>query len=270
MLLIKNNAQSVLASALTSTATACTVKAGDGNKFSATGPSDVFELTFINSAGVTEIVDATRSLGSDTINITRRPGARAWNVDDTIVGQFITERIMAPLTVMAGAATESAIRLSIKAATTENVTQTFLGAITFSNTIAFTGAVNMTATTQNINVATSQTTGSLLVGGTAQTGTITVGRSTKTSTLNFGTGVTESGLTKTINLGTGGVAGSATNINIGQINGGKVKIFSPVFELDRGRFAQGSALSPSISFVGDVDTGIYSNAANNLAFVTNG
>jgi hypothetical protein len=86
---------------------------------------------------------------------------------------------------------------------------------TFSATQTFSAAVTMSATTQNIALGTSQTTGTFTVGGAAQTGTQTFDQSTKAHTLNIGTGATENATTKTINFGTAGVSGSTTTINIG-------------------------------------------------------
>ena len=77
------------------------------------------------------------------------------------------------------------------------------------------GAVTLSATTQNIALGTSQVGGTWTAGGASQTGAITLDQSTKTHTLNIGTGATENALTKTINLGTAGVSGSTTAINIG-------------------------------------------------------
>lgn len=48
---------------------------------------------------------------------------------------------------------------------------------------------------------------------------LTFGNSTAASTINIGTGATLSGSTKTINIGTSGVAGSTTNITIGSTTG---------------------------------------------------
>ncbi len=45
--------------------------------------------------------------------------------------------------------------------------------------------------------------------------TVTVGSSTAASTLGIGTGATVNGATKTVNIGTGGVAGSTANVTIG-------------------------------------------------------
>lgn len=81
------------------------------------------------------------------------------------------------------------------------------------------GAFTFGPTTANFTAA-SQTTGTLTLGGPAQTGTIVVGQSTATSILGIGTGASGVGTTKTINLGTGGLSGSFTNINIGPDSGG--------------------------------------------------
>jgi hypothetical protein len=71
-----------------------------------------------------------------------------------------------------------------------------------------------------VDFATAQTSGALTIGGTAQSGTITLDRSTVAHTLNIATGVITTGLTKTINLGTGGASGSITAINIGSSTSG--------------------------------------------------
>ena len=65
----------------------------------------------------------------------------------------------------------------------------------------------------------TQTTGTLTAGGTAGTGTITVGQSTVSQTTNIQAGATASGSTKTMNIGTSGLAGSTTNISIGSTTG---------------------------------------------------
>ena len=75
-------------------------------------------------------------------------------------------------------------------------------------------------TTAAVDFATAQTSGALTIGGTSQTGTITLDRSTVAHTLNIATGTNASGVTKTINLGTGGASGSTTAINIGSSTSG--------------------------------------------------
>jgi len=98
----------------------------------------------------------------------------------------------------------------------------FIGNIEASNALTVSGTftVNGTptlagATTSGTTLGTAATTGTTIIGGSSQTGTITVGQSTVSQTLNFGTGATTSVSTKTINIGTNGVASSITNINIG-------------------------------------------------------
>ena len=82
-------------------------------------------------------------------------------------------------------------------------------------TLSATGAVTFSGTTTSQSFGTSQTTGTLTLGGTAQTGAINMGRSTATQTIAIGNGITSSGNTKTIDIGTLGAANSITNINIG-------------------------------------------------------
>jgi hypothetical protein len=54
---------------------------------------------------------------------------------------------------------------------------------------------------------------------------------TATTTANFGTGATANAATKTVNLGTGGVSGSTTNINIGSTIAGTTTISSPTVSI---------------------------------------
>ena len=56
-------------------------------------------------------------------------------------------------------------------------------------------------------------------GTTAATGTITLGQSTVSQMTNIQAGATASGSTKTVNIGTGGLAGSTTAITIGSTAG---------------------------------------------------
>ena len=100
-------------------------------------------------------------------------------------------------------------------------TETFTGTKTFQASVTFSG------TTSNYSLGTSQTTGTFDIGGTSQTGAITIGRSTATQIVNIATGATASGQTKTVNIGTGGLAGSTTNITIGSNIAGTTTIYSP-------------------------------------------
>lgn len=100
-------------------------------------------------------------------------------------------------------------------------TETFSGAKTFSAAVTFSG------TTVNYALGTSQSTGTFTIGGPSQTGAITIGQSTAAQTLNLATGATLNATTKTVNIGTGGAAGSTTNINIGSSVAGTTTVNSP-------------------------------------------
>ena len=64
--------------------------------------------------------------------------------------------------------------------------------------------------------------GTLTASGTVTTSgaTATIGTATGTSTYGVGTGATTTGVTKTLNLGTGGASGSTTIVNIGSATAG--------------------------------------------------
>lgn len=62
----------------------------------------------------------------------------------------------------------------------------------------------------------------LTFGSTTGTGAVTLGQSTVTQIVNVGTGATTAVSTKTINIGTNGVSGSTTNINIGSAVAGSL------------------------------------------------
>lgn len=55
---------------------------------------------------------------------------------------------------------------------------------------------------------------------TASNATATIGTATTTATYGMGTGATTTGVTKTVNLGTGGASGSTTVVNIGSATAG--------------------------------------------------
>ena len=86
-------------------------------------------------------------------------------------------------------------------------TQTFSGTNTFSGSVSITGS--------NVTINPTNATGNFTLGNTAGTGTFIVGQSTASQTTNIQAGASGVGTTKTINLGTGGLSGSFTQINIG-------------------------------------------------------
>jgi hypothetical protein len=96
-----------------------------------------------------------------------------------------------------------------------NSTLGVAGTLIASSTITLSGA-----TTSATTIGTAATTGTTTIGGISQTGLITLGQSTATHTLNIDAGATISGATKTINIGTGGVSGSTTGVNIGSATSG--------------------------------------------------
>jgi len=75
-------------------------------------------------------------------------------------------------------------------------TQTFTGNKTFSGTLTASGTVTVSAASASIGTATG------------------------TATYGMGTGATTTGVTKTLNLGTGGASGSTTVVNIGSATAG--------------------------------------------------
>jgi hypothetical protein len=75
-------------------------------------------------------------------------------------------------------------------------TQTFTGNKTFSGTLTASGTVTVSAASASIGTATT------------------------TANYGMGTGATTTGVTKTVNLGTGGASGSTTVINIGSATAG--------------------------------------------------
>jgi hypothetical protein len=75
-------------------------------------------------------------------------------------------------------------------------TQTFNGNKTFSGTLTASGTVTVSAAAA------------------------TIGTATTTATYGLGTGATTTGITKTVNLGTGGASGSTTVVNIGPVAAG--------------------------------------------------
>ena len=86
---------------------------------------------------------------------------------------------------------------------------------TITGTLSFTGGAGNTS-----NFHTTQTTGVMTIGGTLGTGQIIFGRSTVSQQTDIQAGITSTGNTKTINIGTGGASGSTTNITLGSSTSG--------------------------------------------------
>jgi len=132
---------------------------------------------------------------------------------------------------------------------TENGSLSIGGAATISATATFSAAVTMSTTTSTISIGGSQTSGIISIGGqSTSTGSITLGRSNATQIVSVANGTTGSGNTKTVNIGTGGLSGSNTEINIGSNTAG----------------ANGNTriLSPTSYFYGNVGIGTLTPTAN--------
>jgi hypothetical protein len=131
------------------------------------------------------------------------------------------------------AATTVSIGAATGTATINNTTTAISGAATVGSTLAVTGNTTLTGdlAVNGGDITTTSATGNVFE--TAAT-TVTLGRAATTvriadnataaQTIDIGTGATVLGATKTINIGTGGAAGSTTNVNIGDADGGTVSI----------------------------------------------
>ena len=133
------------------------------------------------------------------------------------------------------------------------ITGTTINAVTVSSTTGtFTSLTGTTITgTTIIGVTVAATTGSF----TSLTGTTTSG-----TTANFVSGVFTTQVTGTTVTGT---TSNFTSGNFATLSGATATFTSGVIAL-------GTATNPSLSFVGDPNTGIYSPGANELAVATNG
>ncbi len=91
-------------------------------------------------------------------------------------------------------------------------TQTF-NSITASGITSFSG--NTTLSGLAVNIVPTNTGSTFTIGTTLGTGNIVLGQSTRTQQTDIQAGASGVGTIKTINLGTGGLSGSFTQINIG-------------------------------------------------------
>jgi len=212
---------------------------------------------------LTTPADTNQTASTEAIGANFTAGTRTW-AGGTLTLQ--RERVFAaPTYAFAGASTlTTAVNVDIaNPVAGTNATITNAWALRAAASL-FTDAVTMSATTQNLALGTSQTSGTWTAGGASQTGTLTLDQSTKTHTLNIGSGATESAATKTINIGTGGVSTSTTSITIGSTNGTTVNVNGAAV------FSAGTAAAPAITTSGDTNTGIFFPAADTIAFAEGG
>lgn len=133
----------------------------------------------------------------------------------------------------------------------------------------FTGVQTMTSPSITTSIVTSSTTFSafntvattLNIGGAATTLNIG-GTPTGAITHNYSTNATATATTKTVNVATGGAAGSTTNVNIGSSVGGTTTISSPNVSLGG---TTGVSTTGSIELGAASDTTISRSAAGVIA-----
>jgi hypothetical protein len=117
-------------------------------------------------------------------------------------------------------------------------------AISVSSTLSATTTITLSGSeASTTSLGTSATTGTTTIGGTTQTGSIIIARTTGVQNTFIHTGATTSGTTKTLYLGTGGVAGSFANILIGANTSGangNTTLFGPNVVVSAANTAQTS------------------------------
>lgn len=118
MQVLGNNIFSALGATLSGAATTMTVTAGHGTRFPAAADPLFFLLTLQDASANIEIIKVTEhTAGSDSFTIARAQEgttARSWSLGD-VVEMRLTAGTLAPLGVMEGASSASAIRAKIGA-----------------------------------------------------------------------------------------------------------------------------------------------------------
>ena len=225
-----------------------------------------------NDLAVVRNVNASGVITTNNLNVTGvgtflSSGLKIRNPANTfeylITGGAITANRTLNLPVITGTDTLAVLDL----------TQTFSAAQTFSSTLNASATLNLTGSSTGTHVfGTNQTTGTLTFGGTSGTGSITLGRATTTQTTNIQAGASASGNIKTINVGTGGLSGSFTQLNIGPTAGiGTVSIntgtnlgigsVTPTSKLDVVGDAKFTGVVTATSFSGNASSATYASTA---------
>jgi hypothetical protein len=157
--------------------------------------------TLTLGAGATTGTFAYNGTGTATTNIAT--GATASTFTNTVnVGTNGATGSTTTITIGSTAGTSS---VAVKGTSSYSGLATFSAGLTVAagQTTTLGGPVNMT------------TVAAITMGGASGTGTITLGQSTVSQTTNIQAGITASGSTKTINIGTNGASGSTTTIIVG-------------------------------------------------------
>jgi hypothetical protein len=163
------------------------------DSFFCTLPSDASKSFTVSNTGASTINLGIMNVGSGAINIGRSTG--------TTDSQAVN---------IGGVGNQINVGASSGASTIN------IGGTTATGTIILGRSTGL----QTVNIQTGTTgSGSTFIGGTSATGGITLGRSTVTQTVSIATGSTASTRVKSVNIGTGSLAGSSTDILIGSTSG---------------------------------------------------
>lgn len=203
------------------------------------------------AAGTATVQTIPATTGTLVNRVTTANGVSASNTDGAL---SFTLGAITPSTVNGNTITTGTGILTLAAGKTLTVSNSITLAgtdatvMTFPTTTAtiartdsaqtFTGVQTMTSPSITTSIVTASTTFTLFntvattlsIGGAATTLTIG-GTPTTAITHNYSTNATATATTKTVNVGTGGAAGSTTNINIGSSVAGTTTISSPTVSL---------------------------------------
>jgi hypothetical protein len=158
----------------------------------------------LNTATNTTNIATGLTLSSNTKSINIGTGGDSGSTTNIVIGSSVAGSL--------GTTTINSPTVTLALATLLNING-------ISPTIASSSTGTLTLFNTNISA--------LNAFGTANT--ISLGSSTSALTHTYSGGATVSGSTKTVNIATGGVSGSATNVNISSDNTGKTTIYGTLF-----------------------------------------
>jgi hypothetical protein len=178
---------------------------------------------------------STTSIGNTTAASTLNLATGATLTATTKAINIGTAGVSGSTTTIAVGSATSTTTTTIEGTVTANGAALNLGTSTAAATYNLGTGATLTATTKAVNIGTNGVAGSttnIAIGSTTGTSTTTLqgavsasgisldlGTSAASATYAFGGGSTTTGLTKTINIGTGGGGGSTTNITLGTSSG---------------------------------------------------
>jgi hypothetical protein len=147
------------------------------------------------------------------------------NLTGAVTGNASTATALQTTRAINGVNFDGTAAITVKASTTNTIAFNNGGAGSASGTTFDGGTAGITVSYNTIGAAGTAA-DNTLTGNNTFSGTFTasgtsasLGTNTGASTVNVGSGATVNAATKTINIGTGGVAGSVTNVNFGNAAG---------------------------------------------------